>query len=184
MLRPSKCHFSKLTTITSDNRTVELEPGGSGRSVTFANRKEFCDKVQEYRLHEFDEQAAARQGLTKIIRAALLNITTAAQLERLVCGNPEVDVQLLEECTIYEGWTASSEHVRWFWRAMREFNTEEREAVIKFTWGRSRLPLRKEAFDQHFKLQSFDQSPPDNYYPVAHTCFFSLEPLHTQATNC
>merc|ERR1711871_992166 len=72
--------FENFTTITSDNRTVELEPGGSGRSVTFANRKEFCDKVQEYRLHEFDEQAAAvRQGITTIIPAALLNITTAAQ---------------------------------------------------------------------------------------------------------
>ena len=28
---------------------------------------------------------------------------------------------------------------------------------------------------RRFKLQSCHLSPPDDYYPVAHTCFFSLE---------
>jgi hypothetical protein len=168
--------FETFTTITTDNRTVELEPGGSERAVTFENRTEFCDMVERYRLHEFDLPAAAvRAGLATMVPGALLSITTGAHLERMVCGNPEVDIDLLEECTQYEGCDKSSPHVRWFWRAMREFSTEEREALIKFTWGRSRLPLKKELFDQLFKIQNFDQSPADGYYPVAHTCFFSLE---------
>ncbi len=58
---------------------------------------------------------------------------------------------------------------------MEEFTNEERSAFIRFTWGRSRLPLNAAGFSQRFKLQSFDKRPPDNYLPVAHTCFFSLE---------
>ena len=58
---------------------------------------------------------------------------------------------------------------------MREFTNEERSALVKFTWGRSRLPLTAAGFSQRFKLQSFNKQPADAYYPVAHTCFFSLE---------
>ena len=48
----------------------------------------------------------------------------------------------------------------------------------RFVWGRSRLPLTAEGFkDQRFRLQQFPRTgrPADQYLPVAHTCFFSLE---------
>ena len=66
-------------------------------------------------------------------------------------------------------------HVRYFWQALKEFNNEERSALIRFTWGRSRLPLTAAGFTQNFKIQSFGRTPADSYFPVAHTCFFSLE---------
>ena len=37
------------------------------------------------------------------------------------------------------------------------------------------MPLNSSAFTQRFKLQNFQHSPADNYFPVAHTCFWSLE---------
>lgn len=46
---------------------------------------------------------------------------------------------------------------------------------MRFTWGRSRLPLTAAAFSQRFKIQAFSKRPADVYFPVAHTCFFSLE---------
>jgi hypothetical protein len=58
---------------------------------------------------------------------------------------------------------------------MRSFNTEERQALVKFVWGRTRLPLNKSSFDQTFKIQKYDCSNPDAYFPLAHTCFFSME---------
>ena len=43
-------------------------------------------------------------------------------------------------------------------------------------WGRSRLPLTAEGFSgQQFRIQQFTRAPADQYLPVAHTCFFSLE---------
>lgn len=62
-----------------------------------------------------------------------------------------------------------------FWRILEEFDNEERAALIRFAWGRSRLPINAAGFSQNFKIQSFNKSPPDSYYPVSHTCFFSIE---------
>lgn len=46
----------------------------------------------------------------------------------------------------------------------------------RFVWGRSRLPLTAAGFKtQKFRIQQFNRTPPDQYMPVAHTCFFSLE---------
>lgn len=103
------------------------------------------------------------------------SLYTWDQLEEMVCGTPEVNVSLLESIAEYSSCSASDPHVRLFWQAMNEFNNEERSALIKFTWGRSRLPLTAAGFSQRFKLQNFDKSPADSYFPVAHTCFFSLE---------
>jgi E3 ubiquitin-protein ligase HERC2 len=58
---------------------------------------------------------------------------------------------------------------------LEDFTDEERSMFLRFCWGRSRLPLTAAAFPQRFKLQSFGRSPADNYLPVSHTCFFSLE---------
>lgn len=103
------------------------------------------------------------------------SLLTWRQLEVLVCGKPEVDVDLLESVTDYSSCSRGDEHIRNFWRVLREFSEEERSALLRFTWGRSRLPLSADAFPQRFKLQSFNKHPPDAYYPVAHTCFFSLD---------
>mmetsp|Transcript_8955 Transcript_8955/g.19720 ORF Transcript_8955/g.19720 Transcript_8955/m.19720 type:complete len:350 (+) Transcript_8955:1474-2523(+) len=168
--------FETFTTSSSDNRTVELLPGGADVEVTFENRKQYCDLVIHYRLHEFDTQAAAvRAGLATVCPISLLSLNSWWQLERMVCGVPEVDVDLLQRVTEYSSCSASDPHVRFFWTAMREFDHEERAALLKFTWGRTRLPLSAGEFTQRFKIQSFNKSPPDAYYPVAHTCFFSLE---------
>jgi hypothetical protein len=44
-------------------------------------------------------------------------------------------------------------------------------------------PFPPEAsFSQKFKIQRFTKAPADRYYPVAHTCFFTLElPAYSSA---
>ena len=87
--------------------------------------------------------------------------------------------------TTYEGCSERDAHVGFFWDVMDALEHEERRAFLRFTWGRSRLPLDHAGFDQQFKIQAFGRHPPDRYYPVAHTCFFSLElPAYTSAAVC
>ena len=69
----------------------------------------------------------------------------------MVCGSPEIDIKLLESVTEYSSCSANDTHVRIFWKALQEFTNEERSALIRFTWGRSRLPLTAAAFPQRFK---------------------------------
>ena len=45
-----------------------------------------------------------------------------------------------------------------------------------FVWGRTRLPATPQEWgDVRFTLHTRHTSTPDQAYPVAHTCFFSLE---------
>jgi E3 ubiquitin-protein ligase HERC1 len=45
-----------FTLQSTDERTVELQPGGASMQVTWANRGEYVRLAEEYRLHEFDRQ--------------------------------------------------------------------------------------------------------------------------------
>lgn len=168
--------FETFTTVSSDDRVVPLIPQGENQEVTFANRKQYVDMVLGYRLHEFDKQAAAiREGLATIVPLSLLSLFTAEELEEMVCGKAEIDTNLLQSIAEYSGCSANDEHIVNFWQIMHAFNNEERSAFVRFTWGRSRLPLNAASFTQRFKIQSFNKSPPDSYFPLAHTCFFSIE---------
>ncbi len=169
--------YETFTTISADGKSVkELVHGGADKAVTFENRHEYCDLVENFRLHEFDKQAAAvRAGLGTVVPVTALNLHSGEDLEKLVCGSPEIDLTLLKSCTEYRSCRSDSKHVQYFWQAMESFSTEERQAFIRFVWGRSRLPLTAGGFSSQFRIQGFDQSPADSYFPVAHTCFFSLE---------
>jgi hypothetical protein len=173
----SSIFFETFTIINSNDVEIELVPQGSTIDVTFENRIVYCDMVQYYRLHEFDRQARAiREGLTTVIPLAYVNLQSAWDLEILVCGTPEIDIELLERVTQYEGGcNRNSPHVKFFWNVMRSYNTDERQALVKFVWGRTRLPLNEASFTQKFKIQSYSCPVPDQYFPLAHTCFFSLE---------
>lgn len=165
-----------FTCVSSDDREVELKPDGSKIPLTFDNRFEFLSLMEQYRLHEFDQQAEAiRRGIATILPMKLLSLFTWDQLEMMVCGRSTIDISLLRSIAEYSSCSANDTHIRNFWQVLEEFSEEERAAFLKFTWGRSRLPLNAAAFSQRFKLQSFGKSPADNYLPVSHTCFFSLE---------
>ncbi|ETW06738.1 hypothetical protein H310_02903 [Aphanomyces invadans] len=167
-----------MTTLSTDNRQVDLVEGGDAIPVTFATRHKFADLVESYRMHEFDAAAAyLRQGLGMVVSLRLLRLFTWMELEALVCGTPDVDIDLLEKCTEYSSCSPTNQHVVWFWEVLREYNQEARQAFLRFVWGRSRLPRSVQEFQagQQFKLQAFERHPADMYMPVSHTCFFSLE---------
>ncbi|KAG1697492.1 hypothetical protein DVH05_015941 [Phytophthora capsici] len=177
-----------FTTLGADNRVLELKPGGAQLPVTFSTRCEYADLVEQARLHESDEQVLAIfRGLAKVVPTKLLACFSGSELELMVCGSPEVNVDLLEKCTEYSSCSPTDDHIVWFWRALRDFSHEERSAFLRFVWGRSRLPASADEFPQRFKLQSFNQQRAgrsvDAYMPVAHTCFFSVEiPAYSSET--
>ena len=47
---------------------------------------------------------------------------------------------------------------------------------MKFIWGRNRLPLTEDDWgEQHMRIHTLETRRPDGHFPVAHTCFFSIE---------
>jgi hypothetical protein len=61
-----------------------------------------------------------------------------------------------------------------FWQIMHGFSVKEKELLLRFVWGRSRLPLSQQDFTQKFEIMTCHINN-DNVLPLAHTCFFQLE---------
>eukprot|EP00466_Bigelowiella_natans_P014826 jgi/Bigna1/51607/estExt_Genewise1Plus.C_20019 len=156
----------------------ELIPGGKEVTLTWSNRKEFCTKIVDYRKKEFQQQCAAiRRGLACVVPYPLLSIFAWEELEIQVCGRSQMNVDLLQKMTRYQGCTANDTHIQFFWQIMRErFDEMERAKFLKFVWGRARLPVRAADFQTHFTINVLPTAgSPDSYMPIGHTCFFSID---------
>jgi len=107
----------------------------------------------------------------------LLSMFTGDQLRDIMCGNPDIDVELLRRVVEYEGYHENDKVVNFFWEVLREMTTSQRKVFLQFVWARNRLPLKESDFDAPFKIQK-DTKPvnKDGDYPLpsASTCFFSL----------
>ncbi|XP_031715964.1 probable E3 ubiquitin-protein ligase HERC1 isoform X3 [Anarrhichthys ocellatus] len=167
---------------SADGRLVPVVPGGQNISLTYANRTEYVERALDYRLHEMDSQVAAvREGMSTIIPVPLLSLLTAQQLEQLVCGLPEVSVEMLKKLVRYRDITESHQLIGWFWQSLEEFTNEERVLFLRFVSGRSRLPSNPADVTQKFQIIKVDR--PVNGLPTAQTCFFlfRLPPYTSQA---
>ncbi|KAM4527576.1 putative E3 ubiquitin-protein ligase HERC1 isoform 4-T4 [Odontesthes bonariensis] len=167
---------------SADGRLVPVVPGGQNISLTYANRTEYVERAMDYRLHEMDSQVAAvREGMSTIIPVPLLSLLTAQQLEQLVCGLPEVSVEMLKKLVRYRDITDNQQLICWFWESLEEFTNEERVLFLRFVSGRSRLPSNPADISQKFQIIKVDR--PINGLPTAQTCFFLLRlpPYSSQA---
>ena len=66
-------------------------------------------------------------------------------------------------------------YILFVYSVLEDLSHEERSMFVRFCWGRSRLPLTLEGFSQKFTIKVLSSSPADAYFPVSHTCNFSLD---------
>ena len=67
----------------------------------------------------------------------LISIFNEQELELLISGLPDIDVEDWKANTNYQNYTATSPQVQWFWRAVRSFDKEERAKLLQFVTGTS-----------------------------------------------
>lgn len=123
-------------------------------------------------------------GLSNVLPVEVFSILTGEELRDMMCGNAEIDVDLLQRVVEYEGYEESDTVLSWFWETLREFTNEERKSFLQFVWARNRLPLKETDFDAPFKIQkdtcskvaSTDEEDAKSpiALPSASTCFFAL----------
>lgn len=156
----------------------EVRLSAKYQRTTVENRTEYVRLALNYRLHEFDEQVAAvREGMSKVIPVPMLSLFTGHELETMICGSPDIPIQLLKAVATYKGVEPDSLLVQWFWDVMEEFTNAERSLFLRFVWGRTRLPRAIADFrGRDFVLQVLDKySPADHFLPESYTCFFLLK---------
>ncbi|KAJ2082111.1 E3 ubiquitin-protein ligase tom1 [Coemansia sp. RSA 988] len=168
------------------HRIVDLIPDGQKITVAEENKAEYVRLVTEQRLYGAikDQINAFLTGFHDVIPKDLIQIFNEQELELLISGMPDVDVDDWRNNTEYHGgYNSSSVQIQWFWRAVRMFDHEERAKLLQFVTGTSKVPL--EGFAQlqgnqgvqRFQIHKDFSSP--TRLPTAHTCFNQLDlPLY------
>lgn len=187
-------HDINFTAIGSDQKVYPLVTGGDHKRVQWSMRHEYLQLLRQFRMNEFKDQCdAMRRGLSTVVPVAALSLFTWRELMTEIVGYKSVDVSYLQSNTEYSSCSSSDPHVQRFWTVMRErFDDEQRRALLRFSWGRSRLPLPGQPWEKKFKIASHSRSSnssgrngPDNYLPDAHTCFFTLDlPQYSTVDIC
>ncbi|EKM54444.1 uncharacterized protein PHACADRAFT_174950 [Phanerochaete carnosa HHB-10118-sp] len=162
-------------------KLIELKENGAHIPVTNENKREFVQLSANYRLYSSikDQIEALLTGFYEIIPKDLIQIFDEKELELLISGTPDIDVDEWRAATEYNGYTSSDPVIVWFWRALKSFNREERAKVLSFATGTSRVPLGGfvdlqgvqgvQRFSIHKAYGEVDR------LPQAHTCFNQID---------
>ena len=158
-------------------KITDLVENGRNVAVTEENKHEYVRLVVEHRLLSSVKEQMEHflKGFHDIIPEELIAIFNEQELELLISGLPDIDVDDWKGNTEYHNYNSASHQIQWFWRAVRSFDKEERAKLLQFVTGTSKVPLNgfKELegmngvsrFNIHRDYGNKDR------LPSSHTCF-------------
>ncbi|KAI5385562.1 E3 ubiquitin-protein ligase UPL1 isoform X2 [Lathyrus oleraceus] len=159
----------------------ELKPGGRNIKVSEETKHEYVDLVAEHLLTNAirPQINSFLEGFHEMVPRELISIFNDKELELLISGLPEIDLDDLKENTEYTGYTVASNVIQWFWEVVKSFNKEDMARLLQFVTGTSKVPL--EGFialqgisgSQRFQIHKAYGAP--DRLPSAHTCFNQLD---------
>ncbi|GAA6004522.1 hypothetical protein JCM10207_000916 [Rhodosporidiobolus poonsookiae] len=160
--------------------TIDLKPGGRDVEVTNENKKEYVQLIVEWRIQRRveDQFKAFLSGFNELIPQELINVFDERELELLIGGMSEIDVDDWQKHTDYRGYQQGDEVVQWFWKAVKTWPTEKKSRLLQFTTGTSRIPvngfkdLQGSDGPRRFTLE---KSGEITQLPKSHTCFNRLD---------
>lgn len=173
--------FSTDVEAFGETQTVDLIENGRNIPVTEENKHEYVRLVTEHRLTGAVQEQLEHflKGFHDIVPAELISIFSEQELELLISGLPDIDVEDWKNNTEYHNYTAGSPQIQWFWRAVRSFDKEERAKLLQFVTGTSKVPLN--GFKELEGMNGFSRFNIHRDYgskdrlPSSHTCFNQLD---------
>ncbi|KAJ3411384.1 hypothetical protein HDV05_002309 [Chytridiales sp. JEL 0842] len=180
-------------TFTVDNEkfgeivSEELKPGGANIEVTDENKAEYVELLTQWRIVKRVEEQfnAFKQGFNEIIPQDLINVFNERELELLIGGLAEIDLDDWKKHTDYRGYSANDEAVKNFWKVVESWDNEKRANLLQFVTGTSRIPvngfkdLQGSDGPRRFTIE---KTGTIDKLPKSHTCFnrLDLPPYPTQ----
>ncbi|KAM4596453.1 E3 ubiquitin-protein ligase NEDD4-like isoform 1-T1 [Fundulus diaphanus] len=159
----------------------DLKPGGSEIVVTNENKKEYIDLVMQWRfVNRIQKQMMAfKEGFFELIPKDLIRIFDENELELLMCGLGDVDVNDWRQNTKYKnGYCPDHAVILWFWKTVLLMDAEKRIRLLQFVTGTSRVPMNgfAELYGSNGpQLFTIEQWGTSDKLPRAHTCFNRLD---------
>ncbi|XP_072920254.1 E3 ubiquitin-protein ligase NEDD4-like isoform X8 [Hemitrygon akajei] len=160
---------------------VDLKPNGSDMVVTNENKREYIDLVIQWRfVNRVQKQMNAfMEGFTELIPIDLIKIFDENELELLMCGLGDVDVNDWRQHTVYKNnYCTNHPVIQWYWKAVLLMDAEKRIRLLQFVTGTSRVPMNgfAELYGSNGpQLFTIEQWGTPEKLPRAHTCFNRLD---------
>lgn len=80
-------------------------------------------------------------GFNELIPADLVNVFDERELELLIGGIADIDVDDWKKHTDYRGYQEQDEVIQNFWKIVRTWDAEQKSRLLQFTTGTSRIPV-------------------------------------------
>uniref|UniRef100_A0A8C5J387 NEDD4-like E3 ubiquitin-protein ligase WWP2 n=1 Tax=Junco hyemalis TaxID=40217 RepID=A0A8C5J387_JUNHY len=160
--------------------THELKEGGESIRVTEENKEEYIMLLTDWRFTRgVEEQTKAfLDGFNEVVPLEWLRYFDEKELELMLCGMQEIDLNDWQKNTIYRHYTKNSKQIQWFWQVVKEMDNEKRIRLLQFVTGTCRLPVGGFAEligsngPQKFCI---DKVGKETWLPRSHTCFNRLD---------
>jgi len=160
--------------------TIDLKPGGSEILVNNENKKEYVELYTVWRVQKRVEEQfnAFLSGFNELIPPELVNVFDERELELLIGGIAEIDVDDWKKHTDYRGYTESDDVIQFFWQCIRSWDSEQKSRLLQFATGTSRIPvngfkdLQGSDGPRRFTIE---RSGEPHMLPKSHTCFNRLD---------
>uniref|UniRef100_A0A672U8T6 E3 ubiquitin-protein ligase n=1 Tax=Strigops habroptila TaxID=2489341 RepID=A0A672U8T6_STRHB len=123
--------------------THELKEGGESIRVTEENKEEYIMLLTDWRFTRgVEEQTKAfLDGFNEVVPLEWLRYFDEKELELMLCGMQEIDMNDWQKNTIYRHYTKNSKQIQWFWQVVKEMDNEKRIRLLQFVTGTCRLPV-------------------------------------------
>ncbi|KAI5278629.1 neural precursor cell expressed, developmentally down-regulated, partial [Ascosphaera aggregata] len=163
-----------------ERKTIDLIPNGSEIVVTNENKKQYVELVTEWKIVKRVEEQfnAFITGFNELIPADLVNVFDERELELLIGGIAEIDVDDWKKHTDYRGYQESDQVIQNFWKVIRSWDAEQKSRLLQFATGTSRIPvngfkdLQGSDGPRRFTIEKSGET---NALPKSHTCFNRLD---------
>jgi E3 ubiquitin-protein ligase HUWE1 len=167
---------------------AELIPNGANILVTNDNKKEYI-RLRSAFIMTQQIEAQLREfliGFYKMVPRKEVQTFTEQELELVISGLPDIDVEDLRLNTEYNGYGPSSPVIRWFWEIVSSMTRQDRANLLQFATGSSKVPLggfaNLESGGNRHRFSITKTDSPIELLPSAHTCFNRIDiPEYTTA---
>ena len=176
-------HMIQTTRADEDGMTLDLTwPGWTikqlgedtePRPVTTENRKQYVKDYTDWILDWSvrPQFYAFAQGFYRSIDIKATRLLTPDLLRSLLEGQNYLDIEELQQATTYDGYTADSKQIKWFWQVVKSYPQEKQKLLLEFVTASKRVPIHG-ASTLVFRIE--DMEADTGSLPGSSTCFGTL----------
>jgi E3 ubiquitin-protein ligase HUWE1 len=122
-------------------QVVDLVPNGRNIAVTDQNKTDYIRLISHHSMTSaiHSQITSFLDGFYELVPVEMISVFTPTELELLISGLPDIDIDDLRIHTDYHQYRAADEIIQWFWNILRGFSREEKALFLQFVTGTSKV---------------------------------------------